>query len=259
MPAAYTHFSIAGHVLSRIPSPPAGDSEKRLYFFGAQGADFCFFYRALHTSETNFGRYLHNRGSYGFFRTLFRVAAALPPLYAYALGYITHYAADAVFHPYIYSLSSKSPVRHSRAEGALDLRFRDSDGGKMFRAFGNYFNCPLESAEIAALYALYSVAAADGGRAPLKRDSFLRSLSRFRAYTSFSARAFAREYPAAANEERREWRYPADPVRKSKESADDLFLRATAESIALIVAFRDLPPGETPDFALFGKNFLTGI
>ena len=129
----------------------------------------------------------------------------------------------------------------------------------MFRAFGNYFNCPLESAEIAALYALYSVAAADGGRAPLKRDSFLRSLSRFRAYTSFSARAFAREYPAAANEERREWRYPADPVRKSKESADDLFLRATAESIALIGAFRDLPPGETPDFALFGKNFLTGI
>ena len=233
MPAAYTHFSIAGHVLSRIPSPPAGDGEKRLYFFGAQGADFCFFYRALHTSETNFGRYLHNRGSYGFFRTLFRVAAALP-----------------VFHPYIYSLSGKSPVRHSRAEGALDLRFRDSDGGKMFRAFGNYFNCPLESAEIAALYALYSVAAADGGRAPLKRDSFLRSLSRFRAYTSFSSRAFAREYPAAANEERREWRYPADPVRKSKESADDLFLRATAESIALIGAFRDLPPGETPDFAL---------
>lgn len=258
MPAAYTHFSIAGHVLSRIPSPPAGDSEKRLYFFGAQGADFCFFYRALHTSETNFGRYLHNRGSYGFFRTLFRVAAALPPLCAYALGYITHYAADAVFHPYIYSLSGKSPVRHSRAEGALDLRFRHSDGGKMFRAFGNYFNCPLREEEIAFLYALYSVAAADGGRAPLKRDSFLRSLSRFRAYTSFSARAFARKYPAA-NEAHREWSYPADPARKSTESADDLFFRATAESIALIGAFRDLPPGETPDFALFGKNFLTGI
>lgn len=260
MPAVYTHFSIAGHVLSRLPSPPADESGKRLYFFGAQGADFCFFYRALRTSELNFGRFLHNRGSYGFFRTLFRVSRLLPALSDYAMGYITHYAADTVFHPFVYSLAGKSPVGHSRTEGGLDYHFREKDEGRIFRAFGNYFNAPLQDAEIATLYALYATAAAHAGRAPLKKDSFLKSLSGFRAYTSFSVRAFTRKYRAAANDAHRTWRYSEDPARASSESADELFARAEEESLSLISAYRAcIKADQPPEFSLFGKNLLTGL
>ena len=98
MPAAYTHFAVARETFLRLPQPLQNKIRSpELYFFGAQGADFCFFYRAFRPSEINFGRFLHNKGSYGFFRTLLPCAGRDGALFDYALGYLTHYAADCVF------------------------------------------------------------------------------------------------------------------------------------------------------------------
>ena len=261
MPAAYTHFSLAGEVLLRLPEPPERENALQMYFFGAQGADFCFFYRALHTSELNFGRFLHNRGSYDFFRTLAALAGRDRALFPYALGYVTHYAADCVFHPYVYYLSGKSPVRHSRAEGALDFYFRKRDAGsEKLRAFGKYFNCPLDGEELSSLYLLYALAAARADRSPLLSSSFLRSIGRFRSYTRFSARVFAKENGSVLNASHAEWHYPKDPARVLTDGADELFERALAESLSLIDNFRQcILREEPPDRALFGKNFLSGL
>lgn len=228
-----------------------------MYFFGAQGADFCFFYRALHTSELNFGRFLHNRGSYDFFRTLAALAGRDRTLFPYALGYVTHYAADCVFHPYVYYLSGKSPVRHSRAEGALDFYFRKRDAGsEKLRAFGKYFNCPLDGEELSSLYFLYALAAARTDRAPLLSSSFLRSIGRFRSYTRFSARVFAKENGSVLNASHAEWHYPKDPARVLTDGADELFERALAESLSLIDNFRQcILREEPPDRPCSEKTF----
>ena len=224
MPAAYTHFSIAKAVLQRLPKDLQNAvSSPEMYFFGAQGADFCFFYRAFRPSEINFGRFLHNRGSYGFFHTLLPCAGRDKGLFSYALGYITHYAADCVFHPYVYHLSGKSPVKHSRAEGALDFYFRRKDAEKEdLKRFGKYFNCTVSEKEVSSLYTLYALAAARADRDPLIKSSFVKGIRNYRAYTRFSARMFAKENEGLLNAEHKEWSYPDDMTKIMTDGAEEM-------------------------------------
>ncbi len=265
MPAAYTHFSIAKETLCRLPESLKNKIvSPELYFFGAQGADFCFFYRAFRPSEINFGRFLHNRGSYGFFRTLLPCAARDEGLFSYALGYITHYAADCVFHPYVYHVSGKSPVKHSRAEGALDFYFRGKDaaltGPEILAESEKYFNCTLTERQKSSLYTLYALAAARADRDPLLKTSFVKSIQSYRAYTRFSSRMFAREHSELLNSERKEWSYPDDVTKIRDDGADQMFDRAVEESVSLMIDFDECISQKHPlDKKLFGKNFLSGI
>ena len=233
MPAAYTHFSIAKAVLQRLPKDLQNAvSSPEMYFFGAQGADFCFFYRAFRPSEINFGRFLHNRGSYGFFHTLLPCAGRDKGLFSYALGYITHYAADCVFHPYVYHLSGKSPVKHSRAEGALDFYFRRKDAEKEdLKRFGKYFNCTVSEKEVSSLYTLYALAAARADRDPLIKSSFVKGIRNYRAYTRFSARMFAKENEGLLNAEHKEWSYPDDMAKIMTDGAEEMFERTVEDCL----------------------------
>lgn len=262
MPAAYTHFAVARETFLRLPQPLQNKiSSPELYFFGAQGADFCFFYRAFRPSEINFGRFLHNKGSYGFFRTLLPCAGRDGALFDYALGYLTHYAADCVFHPYVYHLSGKSPVKHSKAEGALDFYFRDRDiKNKPEEGFEKYFNCPIAPREASSLFMLYALAAARADRDPLIKEAFLKSIKSYRAYTRFSARMFAKEHEELLNAERKEWQYPDDKTIVMTDGADQMFDRAVESSILLINEFHEcLVFGQPLNKDLFGKNFLSGL
>lgn len=262
MPAAYTHFCVARETFRRLPEKiQKSITAPEMYFFGGQGADFCFFYRAFRASEINFGRFLHNRGSYGFFVTLRPFAERDQGLFSYALGYVTHYAADCVFHPYVYHLSGKSPVKHSRAEGALDFYFRQKDiGNKEAEAFGKYFNGTLTDGETDTLYALYASAAAKADREPVVKASFINSIRNYRSYTRISARIFARETPSLLNLERREWRYPEDETKIMTDGADQMFERSVEESLSLITDFTEcVKQKRAPDKTLFGKNFLSGL
>lgn len=262
MPAAYTHFSIAKVVLQRMPKElQKAVSFPEMYFFGAQGADFCFFYRAFRPSEINFGRFLHNRGSYEFFRTLLPCAGREKALFSYALGYITHYAADCVFHPYVYHLSGKSPLKHSQAEGALDFYFRSKDmKTEDSKRFGKYFNCSVSERELSALYTLYALAAARADRAPLIKSSFLKSIRSYRTYTRFSARMFAKKNEGLLNAEHKEWSYPDDATKILTDGAEELFERTVEDCLRLINEFVDcLKKKQLLRKEEFGKNFLSGL
>ena len=261
MPAAYTHFSVAAEVFRRLPEEIRGTiSSLRLYFFGAQGADFCFFYRAFRASEINFGRFLHNRGSFDFFKALLLFSDRNSDLFSYALGYITHYAADCIFHPYVYYLSGHSPVKHSRAEGALDFYFREKSNAEEPSQFQVYFNAGIPSKEASELFTLYAVATAKAERDPLIKGAFLKSIRNFRAYTRFSAHMFAKKDTRLLNAERHEWQYPDDKNIVMTDGAEQLFVRAVEESISLIKEFVHCSQTRKPlKKELFGKNFLSGL
>lgn len=259
MPATYTHYAVAKAAIERLrrETVAAKQAEKypEMYFFGAQGADFCFFYRALRPSETNFGRFLHNRGSYAFFKTLAVCAARDERLFSYALGYVTHYAADCVFHPYVYALSGKSPVLHSRAEGALDYYFF-----RKKRYPADYFNCAPTKEDAEALYFLYALAAARAERDPVLKPAFFKCIGRYRSYVGLSSRVFAKSNPALLNAERKEWRYPDDKTIVKTDGADELFDRAAEESAKLVAEFAScVTERRTPEKDSFGKNFLSGL
>lgn len=262
MPAAYTHFSVAAAVFQDLSADLQSTViSPELYFFGAQGADFCFFYRAFRPSELNFGRFLHNRGSYGFFQTLLSFAGREKTLFSYALGYITHYATDCIFHPYVYYLSGKSPVRHSRVEGALDFYFRQKDRNKEeLITLKKYFNCPLSEAESSSLYTLYALAAVRANRDPVIKNSFIKSIASYRAYTKFSARMFTKKNVDFLNSERKEWNYPDDKTIILTDGAEEMFSRSVENSVSLIKEFSDCINRKQPlSGKLFGKNFLSGL
>lgn len=262
MPATYTHHLIAREAYTALS--PALQTEIQslpLYFFGAQGADFCFFDRSLNPKTKNFGSYLHREGGFSAFCTLKALAERDAPILSYALGYITHYAADSTFHPYVYATAGNSPLRHSRLENILDIRFKRNSLSKEYDTF---FRKKLTEREKDTLFLIYTaIALRDRFCAP-KKPAFLRSIALFNAYMPIPNTLFdgsnAQVKAYAANEQKREWAYPADPKIKSRDSADELFMKSVVLSVKLIEAFLRAVKINLPlDRKLFGKGFLTGI
>lgn len=266
MPAAFTHFLVAKEVLALLPdriSKPLS-TDLSLYFFGAQGADFCFFYPLFHRNSpaNNFGSFLHKKGGYGAFRTCKTFANHDKNAFAYSLGYITHYAADSVFHPYVYARAGKSPLQHSRIEAALDLYFKNLD--KAPAKYSEYFPPKLTQKETNELFLLYASIAANAGFPPLVKHSFLRAISLFNAYLPRSSVFFGKEDPerltAYINEEKRLWRYPADKKISSTADAKELFETAVSFACSAVDSFIACAKEKKPlPYTVFGKNYLTGI
>ncbi|MBQ8284584.1 MAG: zinc dependent phospholipase C family protein [Clostridia bacterium] len=264
MPASYTHYKIARETFKKLP--PALQKDVRpflsLYFFGAQGADFCFFYRFLTTRSRNLGSHLHRNGGYDSFTVLKTFSRHNAPIFAYALGYITHYAADSTFHPYVYATAGKSPLRHSRIESALDLHFQEKT--ELQDEYFQYFSKKLSSVEENELFLLYAAIAAKTNFPPLIRPSFSQAISLFNAYLPMpSALLKGNEKPFiafAANTEKRFWRYPAAPMIVRNDNADELFEKSVLQSQRLIDSFVSAMQAQMSlPRALFGKNYLTGI
>lgn len=120
MPAFFTHHAVAEEVLKRLPTELYEKIEyTACYFTGAQGADPFFWYRPMKKKGYNLGRTMHRDNVYEFFRA---AKDSLPSdcgkEAAYIYGYITHYATDTVFHPYVYGLErevlSKLPKRRKK-------------------------------------------------------------------------------------------------------------------------------------------------
>ncbi len=259
MPAFYTHYLVARQALSRL-SPKiqaAAGYELPLYLFGAQGADFCFFYPTLRPKTQNLGAYLHREGGFPAFQTL-KALSREPATLAYAMGYIAHYAADRTFHPYVYATAGNSPLRHSRLENLLDLHFQGRfplDGRERPR---------LDAAEKETLFFIYTALAAKSGLPAPKRSAFLRSIFLFNAYlplsNTLSVGASEKILAIAANAEKRTWAYPAKPELIRDDDGDELFERAVALTAELQAAFyfavKERRPLPKP---LFDKGFLTGV
>lgn len=118
MPAQYTHQIYAETLLSLLPEEErARISDLPAYYLGAQGGDVFYFLRLVTPGGGNLGKYLHNTDVYGFFSEMLASlrrdgsSAAL----SYAAGYVTHYALDTVFHPFVYGTTEKFIAAHPKS------------------------------------------------------------------------------------------------------------------------------------------------
>lgn len=252
MPSAYTHFLVARQSLNAL-QPRIQEKISPylpLYYLGAQGADFCFFYKYLSKKNANLGSYLHRAGGYIAFETIHRAAAQSPALFAYAAGYITHYAADVILHPYVYAVSKQSTWTHTRIESALDFEYGKQYAKPAKEDFKRYFKPCLSRENKEELFTLYQDIAKTCNFPPLVKPAFYRAISYFNAYLPLSfalltypraplmVSAFGKEYP---------------------QKISSLFLSICARARMLTREFLQTIETATPlPKFLFDKNFLTG-
>ena len=262
MAGAYTHYTAANAVLSQKP-----DWAERvlpylpLYYFGAQGADFCFFYPVFkdYKKLINFGSYLHKEGGYDAF-CVCKAFATEKPLFAYVMGYITHYAVDITFHPYIYAKSGKSPLIHHAAENALDSHFLHHFA---LNAPTAKFGQTPEKRHIQSLFSLYFAIAANAGFPPLSKSAFFRAVKVFNAYLPLPKGLFGQTYGAVAralaNVENEPWKHP-QTGKEYRLGASELMQNSIERSLALCQSFICCQKHKEPlSKAAFGKNYTSGL
>ena len=242
MPASYTHHYVARETLTLLP--PAIQTQLQphlpLYFFGAQGADFCFFYPVLGGFSKNLGSYLHRQGGFPAFNVC-KTFSSQPSLFAYALGYITHYAADTVFHPFVYAKAGKSPLRHTRIENAFDCYFKEKDPA----ASTQHFRAKLSPSDKKDLFLLYAAISARVGFPPLDQKAFYRAIRLFNAYLPPSSKLFSVKSSAL--------------VSTLSDRADELCSSAILRAVIYCLSFCDAIKKKTPlSSEIFGKSYLTG-
>ena len=104
MPASYTHQILAEKIFEALPENiKAMIPFSSEYFLGAQGGDVWYFHKIPGSRHRlNLGKYFHRRNVYEVFCSLLKSAAKGGAAASYAAGYVTHYAGDTVFHPYVY-------------------------------------------------------------------------------------------------------------------------------------------------------------
>ena len=235
MPSAFSHFIFASQVLEQTPAPLKEllYDHLPLYFFGAQGADFCFFYPA----KDNLGAHLHRQAIYDTFRVLKVFARKSPSLHAYALGYITHYAMDTTFHPHVYASGGDKPLRHSRIEALLDLHLSTTLPKSQYTSC---FRAKLSKKEKELLFLLYVSIALKTDATPPKQAPFFRAISLFNATLPLPNLVFHTFAPSLLTE-------LFDP--------DLLFDKSLSTALSLFMAFEN----NTLSKRDFNKNFLTGV
>lgn len=213
MPSAYSHFIMARQSLLSLP-PRIQDKITpylSLYYFGAQGADFCFFYKFMRRKKLNLGSHLHRVGVYTAFQCMQRFSAQSPAIFAYSAGYLTHYAADSILHPYVCAVAKKSHLTHTRLESALDYQYGKLHGPAAREDYRRYFTPHLNKKEKEELFALYAEIAKQCNFPPLTKSAFLGAYTMFNAYLPLSfaflahqrtvllKRAFGEEYVQKTN------------------------------------------------------------
>ncbi len=134
MPTAITHQLLAEEIYQTLPKKLQNKiTSLAHYYLGAQGCDIAFLYTPLDGKRNNLGRVLHAQKPLLFFKILYERAQRDNDVLSYALGYITHYALDTVFHPFIYEQMGKKggTLLHHAIEHAYDGEFLRERGGKL--------------------------------------------------------------------------------------------------------------------------------
>lgn len=184
MPEAYTHIRIARAALAA--SAQTVESEAA-FEMGAHGPDPLFAYRPLASSRPfdlpELGERMHAEECGAFLRALvFR--ALTPAQRSYALGFLTHYAADAALHPYVEAACREGGQfggrhGHGFCEVALDSFFYSRDTGEA--AVPASACVPeLYTAELAEVCELLHAALLDVYGAEISREALADSFHDFR-------------------------------------------------------------------------------
>ena len=273
------------HIIERAPDE---------YYLGCQGPDMFFFYRIGSRSEYNLGKFLHRHKVYETFKLFARLLSGeqnsrfphfseegRTRIFAYILGYITHYAADSTFHPFVYRYMEQegSAKRvHQLIENDWDVYFLRHFRGREAEKFRCAFS-PKTVTASGAVARLYACLAEELGREEVKRGKFNAGIKNFWRYlVFFHGKCYAAQRGWAKTE--RFFRlkpylsclYPRkDPDRDYLQredfsvlsegrggSADELFARARDESVRLALLFCEcLRKGEPLTAADFSLSFLT--
>lgn len=137
MPEGYTHVRTARRAAAlaqlEIEHPAA-------FACGANGPDIFFCYRAWRSGEKRgenlpeLGERMHHENTGAFLRALVQNAAT-PAQRSYALGFLSHYAADCTVHPYVVCVTGEGgpygrPGGHGYFEIAVDSFLHEQDTGK---------------------------------------------------------------------------------------------------------------------------------
>ena len=125
MPGFTTHYIIGVQAFHALPEGRLKQilsTDPSIYQLGAQGPDI-FFYNFLllrHRREYNTGIIMHEFHIREFFASLFDALAETADdaqfcmAAAYIAGYMAHYVADSIVHPYVYGRIGHSPKEHRR-------------------------------------------------------------------------------------------------------------------------------------------------
>ncbi len=114
MPASYVHQSVA------LASARKADLHfenllRSAYLAGCEGPDPLFygFYRSTFTEQSPAAGIMLHRTSTESFLCALLDSSSTPLQRAYSLGFLTHYAADTIFHPFIYGHSLREDGTYS--------------------------------------------------------------------------------------------------------------------------------------------------
>ena len=162
MPGAEFHRSMGLAVRARLQRT---DSEEA-WILGAQGPDPLFFHQKYHPWRSGhvctLGNRMHGQRTAAFLLALL-AEARTEVQWAYACGFLTHYAADTTVHPFVYAWARNEdgtycPPKHNLLEAAWDTWVWQENGGT---DAPKYYRTMPEKAELAEIAALTAKAAAD--------------------------------------------------------------------------------------------------
>lgn len=136
MPSVITHHLLAEQVYNDCR---LNKVDKQAFLLGALGPDF--FYSSANGNFAELGSLFHHSNALTTLNTLLKSAADIDSTsYAFALGFLTHYALDSVVHPYVLSLveemlpmypQATEHTLHDKIETNLDVIILRSKTGKL--------------------------------------------------------------------------------------------------------------------------------
>ena len=150
MPASYVHQCVADAACDTLSlyAEPALRSAVRA---GSEGPD-PFFYSLLSLPGTTvaprLGSVLHTQKTDEFMLALCDACAGIALTRAYAVGFITHYATDTTFHPFVYAHSLTGDGAYS---STLHCTLEHQFETMLFRRQGHATGLPVQMAGFAAL------------------------------------------------------------------------------------------------------------
>ena len=130
MPEAYTHLRTGHRALAAAGIQPACPAA---FALGCQGPDLLFSYLLPTPDLPALGNQMHSEHTGSFLRALVRFAKS-PAQISYTMGFLCHYGADTVLHPYVGALTVPGSAYdmdggHGYFEAALDSRLHQADHG----------------------------------------------------------------------------------------------------------------------------------
>lgn len=145
MPAAITHFLHSQRVLAETKQAEQSTFSSEAFAWGAQGPDFFYCHRFLPWWRgqclAGCGDRLHDAPPASTLASMWRYVREHPEdgyAKSYAQGFLCHYAADSVCHPFVEYWASRmaeenppqtESVCHNEIESALDLIMLRSERG----------------------------------------------------------------------------------------------------------------------------------